>query len=159
MDVLLMTDPIDEWAVAALPMYKDWKFVAITSDEAKKLLNNKASQDKQDEVASKEKEHKDFLSRVVTTVGADKLEAVRFTHSLGDTIGLLVTKDGDINPQMQQYLKAMGQSIPTQKRIMELNTDHPLVQRMMSLYQSDPQDSKLSDLISYTYDQAILNEG
>jgi len=60
---------------------------------------------------------------------------------------------------MAKYLKAMGQTTPVAKRILELNTDHPLVERMMSLYQKNNQDSALSDLVHYSYDQAILNEG
>lgn len=158
MDVILMTDPIDERVVSALWSYKEWKLIAVTSDEAKTLLNTIASDEKKEEVAQKEKEQKDFLAHVVSIIGNDKLEAVRLTHSLGDTVGLFVTKQWDMNPQMAKYLKAMWQALPPTKRIMELNADHSLVERMMSLYQSDSKDTKLQDLIHYTYDQAVLNE-
>jgi len=63
-----------------------------------------------------------------------------------------------MDPQMEEMMKAMGQAVPPQKRILELNPKHPIVQAMKQEFSQDVKSKKLSEMISYAYDQSILLE-
>jgi molecular chaperone HtpG len=59
---------------------------------------------------------------------------------------------------MEKMMKAMGQPVPTQKRILELNPKNPLVSAMKEEFSKDVKSEKLSDLMKYAYNQAVLLE-
>jgi molecular chaperone HtpG len=63
-----------------------------------------------------------------------------------------------MNPQMEKMMKSMGQAIPEQKRILELNPDNALVKAMKKEFKTDVKSKSLKDLIQYSYYQAILLE-
>ncbi|MBP6256326.1 hypothetical protein KA405_01000 [Patescibacteria group bacterium] len=60
---------------------------------------------------------------------------------------------------MEKYLQAMGQDMPASKKIFELNTDHPLTNKMIDLYSTDKNGDTLKNLIIYSYEQAVLQQG
>ena len=64
-----------------------------------------------------------------------------------------------MDPQLEKMMKAMGQAVPVQKRILELNPNNPIVDLMKSEFETDMKSEKLSDAMKYAYDQAILLEG
>ena len=68
---------------------------------------------------------------------ADQVKDVRLSGRLKDSACLLVADEGDLNPQMEKILKAMGQDVPENKRILEINPDHPLFAAMNSLFEKD----------------------
>jgi molecular chaperone HtpG len=77
---------------------------------------------------------------------------VRVSNRLVDSPALLVTADGELSPQMVQMLKQMGQPVPESKPILEVNPNHPLIQKLESAEQFD-------DLAQVIFDQALLAEG
>ena len=64
-----------------------------------------------------------------------------------------------MTPQMEKMMRAMGQPVPTQKRILELNPEHAITQMMLEEFKVDPKSEKLKNLMQYSYDQAVLLEG
>lgn len=156
-DVLLLTDPIDEWVMGSLRNYKDCALVSVTSHEAN--LGDTASEEKKKETEAKERTHKDFLAYVQGTIGAEKLEAVKLTHKLKEGIAIFSTKDGQPSAQMEKMMKMMGHAAPATKKTLELNAEHPLITKMMNLYSSNAQDTRLAEMAYYLYDQATLLEG
>lgn len=154
-DLLLMTDPIDEWVVQALDSYKERSLVSAAGANLD-LATDETSKEKKHETSKKAAENKDFLSFVRSTVGTDKLEKVDLTHKLTDSVAVLTTPDGQPSAQMERYMQAMGQEVPVSKKIFELNSDHPLVNKMLELYNSDKGSDQLKNLILYSYEQAIL---
>jgi molecular chaperone HtpG len=70
-----------------------------------------------------------------------------------------VTDEGDLDPQMERMLKAMGQDIPPAKRIMEINPDHPVVGTMEELFEKDNKNALLAEYVRLLYDQALVLEG
>jgi len=63
-----------------------------------------------------------------------------------------------MDPQMEKMMKAMGQPVPAQKRILELNPNNSLVSAMQKEFKADVKSKKLSDLMKYAYNQAVLLE-
>lgn len=157
LDVIFMTDPIDEYMVSMLRKYKDYEFVNIASSEAKMPALAWEEQIKQ-ELEKTEKEHKNFLAFVSTTIGKDTIEKVSFWQDLGDSIAVLNTPDGQPTAQMIRMYKAMGQDLPTVKKTLIINPEHDLVKNYISRYETNAKDEKVSIFIKHLYEQALLLE-
>jgi len=155
-DVLLLTDVIDEWMIGVLDEYKDVKLKSITANDVKLKEETEEEKKKAD---TTQKQYKDMLELVKNTIGAEKIEKVELNANLGDALGALKTPDGAMNPQMEKMMKAMGQPVPETKRVLELNPSNKLVKAMQKEFKADVKSKKLKDLTQYAYMQAILLEG
>jgi molecular chaperone HtpG len=156
-DVLLMVDTIDEWVITRLTEYKGAKLKAITATNLDTLDAEKTEEEKK-QLEETEKSFKDVFTLFKNTVGIETLEEVRVSRRLGSNLGALATKEGAMTPQMEKMMRAMGQPVPTQKRILELNPEHAITQMMLNEFKVDPKSEKLKNLMQYSYDQAVLLE-
>lgn len=154
-DVLLLTDPIDEWIVWVLSEYKGNKLISITSSNLELETENEETKKNLEE---KSKEFKDLFELLKNTIWSEKLEAVKASSRLWDNIWALTTKEWWLTPQMEKMMKAMWQQVPAQKRILELNTENEIVVSMLEEFKKDPKSEKLQDMMKYVYEQAILLE-
>jgi len=152
-DVLLLTDVIDEWMIGVLDEYKWAKLKSITASDIK--LKEETEEDKK-KAETNEKQFKDMLELVKNTIGIEKIEKVELNPNLGDALWALKTPDGAMNPQMEKMMKAMGQPVPETKRVLELNPNNKLVKAMKKEFKADVKSRKLKDLTNYAYMQAIL---
>lgn len=157
LNVIFMTDPIDEYLLSMLRTYKDYEFINIASSDVK-LPQFEGEIDEKNEVEKNEKEHKNFLTFVATTIGDDKLEKVSFWQDLGDSLAVLHTPDWQPTAQMTRMMKAMGQEIPIIKKTLIINPENKLVQKYISTYDTDPTSEKINLFIDYMYEQALLLE-
>jgi molecular chaperone HtpG len=154
-NVLLLTDHIDSFIVQTLTEYKGSQLKSITADDIElKKTTNKAKKEKEE----KAKEFKDLLELTKNTIWAEKIEKVELNDKLGSALWALKTPTGWVDPQMEKMMKAMWQPVPTQKRVLELNPNNILVSAMQEEFKSDIKSEKLSDLMKYAYNQAILLE-
>lgn len=156
-DVLLLTDPIDEWIVSSLTEYKESKLLSITASEI-----NLETEKTPEENAKKEEEtktFKDLLELIKNTIWTDKLEEVKLNDWLWSNIWALKTKSWNLTPQMEKMMKAMWQQVPAQKRIFEINPKNEISKLMLEEFKKDLKSEKLKDLIIFSYEQAILLEG
>jgi molecular chaperone HtpG len=64
-----------------------------------------------------------------------------------------------MNPVMERMMRAMGQEVPHEKRVLEVNPAHPLLARMRTMFDADRNDAKLADYIEILHGQALLAEG
>ncbi len=154
--MLLFIDPIDEWILQALSEYKWIKLKNITSGDIK------LKQDTKEEKEVKEKlwkDYKDILELTKNIIWTEIIDKVELNENLWDAIAALKTPENGMNPQMEKMMKSMGQTIPVQKRILELNPNSPLIKLMKKEFTKDVKSSKLSDIINYSYNQAVLLEG
>lgn len=158
LDVLFMTDPIDEYLLSMLHTYKEYTFSNIASSTVQ-LPELKWEKDSKKEIEKAEKEHKDFMSFVTSTIGEDKLEKVSFWQELGDSLAVLHTAEWQPTAQMVRMMKAMGQDVPSTKKTLIINPDNTLVKKYISLFETQPQSEKVSLFVSYLYEQALLLEG
>ncbi|NUJ98018.1 molecular chaperone HtpG [Candidatus Gracilibacteria bacterium] len=155
-DILLLTNPIDEWLIQSLPQYKEYKLKSITASD---IELKKATEEEIKEQETTKKDFKDLLELIKNTIGAEKIEKVELSDKIGENVGALKTPENGLTPQMEKMMKAMGQSMGKQKRIFELNPKNEVVQMMKQEFEKDLKSEKLKDMILYAYEQAILLEG
>lgn len=156
-DVLLLTDPIDEWIVWSLTEFKEAKLLSITSSEIN--LENDKSEEEKEKILQETKTFKDLLELIKNTIWTDKLEEVKLNDSLWSNIWALKTKTWNLTPQMEKMMKAMRQQVPASKRIFEINPKNEISKLMLEEFKKDLKSEKLKDLIIFSYEQAILLEG
>ena len=87
----------------------------------------------------------------------DEVADVRITDRLTDSAACLVSDEHGLTPHMERMLRATGQEVPPQKRILELNPDHPVIGRLQAMADADTQ--QLAEWSQMLYDQALIAEG
>ncbi len=152
LEVLLLTDRIDEWLVSYLTEF-DGKPVQSVAKGALDLgsLEDKADKAKHEKI---EKDFEGLAKRLKESLG-EKVKEVRVSHRLVDSPACVIAEEGAIGKQMEQILKATGQAVPEQPPIFEINPEHKLVARL-----NDEQDEdRFGQWAQVLLDQAILSEG
>lgn len=149
-EVLLLSDPVDEWLVSSLNEYKDKPLKSV----AKGALDLDDFASPEDKKASEQKE-KDLseLTEKMQSVLEGKVKSVRVSLRLTDSPACLVADETDLGGNLERILAAMGQSAPDAKPIMEINPDHPLIRQL------GPEHARLGDWAQVLFDQAALSEG
>lgn len=152
-EVLLLTDRIDEWLVSHLTQYegKNLKSVSQGALDLGDLDKNKESKE---EVAEREKSFEDTL-KTIKEILKDRVTDVRLTYRLTGSPSCVVQGENEMSSHMQRLMGAAGQDIPATKPILELNPDHELVQQLKG--QSDK--DLLSQWCEILLSQALLAEG
>ncbi|PXF29426.1 heat shock protein 90 [Pokkaliibacter plantistimulans] len=151
-EVLLLTDRIDEWMMSYLSEYKDKAFVDITrGDLDLGQLEGEDEKKAQEEVA---KTREDLVKRIKDAL-TDQVEEVRVSHRLTDSPAVLVIGDNDMGMQMRKIMEAAGQSMPEAKPIFEINPTHPLLEKL----DQEPDEDRFADLAHILFDQAALAAG
>ncbi|MEJ1338934.1 MAG: molecular chaperone HtpG, partial [Candidatus Sedimenticola sp. (ex Thyasira tokunagai)] len=151
-EVLLLTDRVDEWLVSHLTDYKEKHMQSV----AKGQLDLGELEDKEDKEAQEKvaEEHKGLVDRVSAALDG-QVKEVKISHRLTESPACLVVGDYDMSANLQRVLKQMGQDAPDSQPILELNPTHPLVEKM-----DQEQDEDLfTDLAKILLDQAKLAEG
>lgn len=151
-EVLLLTDRIDEWLMNYLPEFESKQFVDIARGDLD-LGKLDSEEDKQhQEKIAKEKEA--LVERIKKALD-DQVSEVRVSHRLTESPAILAIGDQDLGLQMRQILQATGQAIPESKPIFEINPDHPLVQKL----DKESDENRFNDLTHVLFDQAALAAG
>lgn len=151
-EVLLLTDRIDEWLMNALGEFQEKSF----QDVAKGELDLGEVEDKEEKEAqeSSEKENADLVEKVKETLG-EEVSDVRITHRLTDSPACLTLSQDDMGPQLRQIMEAAGQTMPSSKPVFELNPTHPLVEKL----NGDLAEERFTDLTFILFEQARLADG
>jgi molecular chaperone HtpG len=149
-EVLLLTDRIDEWALQYLTEYKGKVLKDISRGELEL-----PSSDKEPAVqAEPDKEQKDLLKRIKRSL-RESVEEVRSSSRLRESAACIVLSEQDLGFQMKEMLKAAGQALPETKPNLEVNLDHPFLKRLAS----ETDKEKFGRLARVLFDQAVLAEG
>jgi molecular chaperone HtpG len=151
-EVLIMTDDIDDFIMLDLKEYKGKKI--------KSVIKGDVSLDKTGE-ADKEKSKEKFgkLLAMIKEQLKDEVKDVRLSGRLKDSACCLVADEGGLDPQMEKLLKSMGQEVPSDKRILEINPSHQVFEAMNDLIVKGGKDEVLKEYIDLLYNQALLLEG
>ena len=154
-EVLLLTDPVDEVWVDAVPEFEGKSLVSVAKGEV-----DLGGADVDD--AAKQG-FAELLTWMGTTLAEDVKE-VRLSHRLTDSAACLVGEPGDLTPTLEKMYRAMGQEPPKVKRILELNPKHGLVAGLRAAHAAKPDDtslddSGLADTAHLLYGMALLAEG
>ena len=148
-EVILMTNPVDEWAMNFMFEYDGIPLQNIAKGAVD--LGDLTDEAEKEEAKKAEETFKPVVEKLKGVLG-NRAKDVRVSNRLVDSPALLVTADGELSPQMIQMLKQMGQPVPESKPILEVNPNHPLIQKLESAEQFD-------DLAQVIFDQALLAEG
>jgi molecular chaperone HtpG len=149
-EVLLLSDPIDEWLMGQLREFDGMEFRDVRRGE----LDLGGSDE---ETADKDKddgEHKAFLDRLREQLQVE-VEDVRVTDRLTDSPACLAIGEFDMGAQMRRIMEASGQQLPESKPVFEINIEHPLIRRL----ESEADEQRFGDLAGVLLDQARLAEG
>ena len=147
-EVLVLSDRIDEWLMGHLQEYKDHQFVDVTRDGLELPGEGK---DEKKEQKKESKEHKALIKRMKEAL-TEQVEDVKPSVRLTDSAAVLVLTEHDMGPQMRQIMEAAGQAMPVSKPILEINTDHSLLIRL----ESEADEGRFKELARLVFDHAQL---
>jgi len=151
-EVLLLSDRVDEWLVSHLPEFDGKPLQSVTKGDLDLgALEDENDKKQQEEVAEG---FKDMLVRMKAALG-DKVENARITHRLTDSPACLVAGEHDLGAHFERLLKAAGQKVPGAKPVLEINPQHTLIQRL----KEEKDDTRFGEWTQILFDQALLSEG
>ena len=151
-EVLIMTDDIDDFIMLDLREYKGKKIKSVIKGDIN--LDTSGDADKE---RSKEKFGK--LLGMIKEQLKDDVKDVRVSGRLKDSACCLVADEGGLDPQMEKLLKSMGQDVPSDKRILEINPSNQVFEVMNALIEKGGNEQVLKEYIDLLYNQALLLEG
>jgi molecular chaperone HtpG len=158
-EVLLMSDRIDEWMMGYLSEFdgKSFQDVARGDLDLSAIIGkeDKAKKDSKSKAKKKDQTAEDTLIERVKTLLESKVEEVKSTNRLTTSPACLVVGQNDMGEQMRKIMQAAGQAVPETKPILELNMDHPLVTKLAD----EKDDENAGRLASVLFDQAALSAG
>ena len=147
-EVLIMDDEVDEVIMPSITKYKDFELKAVNRSSAADELKDEDKKDKNDEI-------KPLIKKIKKALG-DRVKDVKVSNRLSDSPSCLVADENDPTSQMQEIMKAMGQSgMPEVKPILEINPDHKIVGKLSKMRKSKAFD----DVTFLLYEQALIQEG
>lgn len=156
-EVLVLTDPVDEVWVDAVPEYQGKRFQSIAKGE----VDLDTDDERKAAEEEREKRSGEFakLTGWMQEVLSDDVKEVRLSTRLTESPACVVGDAHDITPQLEKMYRAMGQELPHFKRILELNPAHPLVTGLRAAHESRPDDAALAGTARLVYGMAVLAEG
>ncbi|TFW09418.1 molecular chaperone HtpG [Oxalobacteraceae bacterium OM1] len=149
-EVLLMIDRVDEWMLSFLHDVDGKELVSVAKGDLDLGKLEDEAEKKQHEET--ENQYKELVEKMKDAL-ADKAKDVRVTFRLTDSPACLVADEHELSGNLIRMLKAAGQNAPESKPILEINPDHPLVQRLKY------EEAKFGDWSHILFDQATLAEG
>ena len=150
LEVLLLTDRVDEWMLSFFSEFEGKQLVSVAKGDLDLGKLEDESEKKQKEET--QAEYKELIDKMKKSLD-EKAADVRVTFRLTDSPACLVAGEHELSGNLLRMLKAAGQKAPDSKPILEINPNHPLVQRLKY------EDAKFDDWSSILFDQAMLAEG
>jgi len=152
LEVLLLSDRVDEWLVSGLTEYKGKHLQSVTKGDLD--LGDLADKEEKEQQEKAAGEHGKLLERLKKGLG-ERVDAVRVSTRLVDSPACLVVGEHDMSANLARVLKSVGQDAPPTRPTLEINPDHPLVKRL----EAEGDESRFNDLGMILFDQAQLAEG
>ncbi|MEQ2353426.1 molecular chaperone HtpG [Pseudoalteromonas piscicida] len=150
-EVLLLSDRVDEWMMSHLTEFNEKPLQSITRGDLD--LGDMDDEETKKAHEESEKEVEGLVERVKTALG-EKVKEVRFTHRLTDSPACVVADDHDMSSQMQKLMEQVGQAVPESKPVFELNPEHQLVKHL----NNEQDEDKFGQWAEVLLDQAMLAE-
>jgi molecular chaperone HtpG len=147
-EVLLMTDPIDEWVVQSL-----------TEFDGKPLKSAEKGDLDVEDVDEESKDKFESLFKFIRAELEDTIKEVKPSTRLTDSVACLSGDTHDMSAYMEKILRSAGQEPPEVKRVLELNTAHPVLEKMNALLEKDREDATLKNYTRLLLDLATIGEG
>ena len=151
-EVLLLTDRVDEWLVSHLSEYKGKPLQSVAKGDLDlgKLAGEEAKAQREEAT----KRHGDLLGRMKAVLG-EAAKDVRVSDRLTESPACLVVEQHEMSQNLARVLKQLGQDAPLPTPVLEVNVGHPLVGRL----EAEQDEDRFADLTRILFDQAVLAEG
>ncbi len=157
-EVLYLVDPVDEWLAQSLQDYEERKLKSVGKGEVK-LGSEEERKKAEEQLKEKKESYKALMERLQKDLD-EWVKEVRLSTRLTSSPVCLVGGDFDMSPHMERLLRqSEGAAIPVQKRILELNPGHDMLQKLQERFAKDSEDSVLGDYAHLLYGYALLAEG
>jgi len=160
-EVLYTTDPIDEFVLPGLMMFKEKMIKSADQADITKLEDVK-SEDNADEKDEKAPDKKDVdkLARRIKDILGDRVETVKLSERLVDSPAVLVGSSNAMSGQMEKIMQMMNKdAAPPSAKIMEINQKHPIIANMLTIYQKDTKSPLLAKLVEGLYSSIQILDG
>jgi len=152
LEVLLLSDRVDEWLVSGLTEYRGKHLQSVTKGDLD--LGDLADKEEKEQKEKAADEHGKLLERLKQSLG-ERVAEVRVSTRLVDSSACLVVGEYDMSANLARVLKSVGQKAPRTRPTLEINPNHPLVKRL----EAEGDESRFNDLGMILFDQAQLAEG
>jgi len=149
-EVLLLSDRIDEWLVSHLTEFDGKELQSVARGVDLSSMDDEESKEAQEKL---EQEFDSVTKRMKEALG-DKVKDVKISSRLTDSPAVVVTADDDMSTQMQKLMASMGQEVPETAPIFEINAEHELVKHVAD----EQDDSQFSQWVNVLFEQALLAE-
>jgi len=156
-EVLVLTDPIDELWVDAVPEFDGKQLRSVAKGQVD-LDDEDESSEGGPEREQQKKDFADLLSWMTTAL-SEQVKEVRLSSRLTTSPACIVGDTHDVTPALENIYRAMGQNVPQIKRILELNPTHPLVSGLRTAHGERAEDPGLAETAELLYGMALLAEG
>lgn len=163
-EVLFLTDTIDDYWLPIAHDYKSNTFKSITRGSAKELSDINASEDEKKAKDDKKDDAKDnseiepVIAKLKEIFG-DEIKDVRITERLTESPVCLVAQENDVDMNMERMLKQNQGYEELSKRVLEINAEHPVISKLQTLVANDSDDDVIQDTAWLLLDQARIIEG
>ncbi|MBI1320487.1 MAG: molecular chaperone HtpG [Candidatus Hydrogenedens sp.] len=156
-EVLLLDEPVDEVWTQSVFEFKGKKLVSVGKGAVE--LGSEDEKKQAEEARKEQQENYGSLLEYLQKTLSEQVKEVRISNRLTSSAACLVTDAGDLTPQMEQMMRAMGQAAPEVKRILEINPKHPILEKLQTRFSADAGDAALSEYAQLLYGQSVLAEG
>nr|CRH05169.1 Chaperone protein htpG [Candidatus Magnetococcus massalia] len=156
-EVLVLSDRVDEWVFTHLTDFEGKQIQSITKGDVDltKVAGGEEEEAKDEEAKKAEEEAFKPLTERLGKILEEEVKEVRISKRLTESPACLVGDANDMSASLERLLKEAGQSVPESKRILEINPDHPLVKRL----KDESDETRFGDIAHVVHDQALLSEG
>ncbi|NOY28141.1 MAG: molecular chaperone HtpG [Oligoflexia bacterium] len=154
-EVLLLDDPVDEWVTMNLSEFDDVPLKSVAHGELDDL--DDAEKEEEDPIAKAAKDQAMPLATFMEGLLGDDVASVRLSSRLVDSPSVLVNQEGAMSANMERILKSANQDVPTSKRVLEINPEHPMVKTLARLNKEGK--TGLEPFARLLLDHAAIAEG
>lgn len=151
-EVLLLSDKIDEWLVAHLTEFDGKHLQAVTKGSLD--LGDLESEEQKKEQEKAKDDYASMLEQIKKVLG-ERIKEVRITSRLTTSPACIVADEYDLNMNMKRILQSIGQDVPESKPIFEINPEHAIVKRI----KNETDDERFKEWIEILFEQSVLAEG
>ncbi len=149
-EVLLLIDRVDEWAMSYLKEYAEKKLLSI----AKGDIDFAGSQEEKEAEVEQDKKFHSLIAQLQKILES-QVKTVRLSKRLTDSPSCLIADEEGLSLHLQRMMESAGQTLPSSKPILEINAQHELIQKLLTLQAED----EIQTWAVFLFDQALLAEG
>jgi molecular chaperone HtpG len=156
-EVIILDEPVDEVWTQSVFEFKGKKLQSVGKGAVE--LGSEDEKKEAEEARKSQQETYGSLLECLQKNLEEHVKEVRISNRLTSSAACLVTDAGDLTPQMEQMMRAMGQPAPSVKRILEINPKHAILEKLQARFAANASDSALADYAQLLYGQSVLAEG